>query len=114
MVAHRAVAVLALVPVLPTAAAVPRTVAVLVAALPVEAEPRVALQVVREVALAVAPVVAVAPREPSDAPVVLRDVAARASALVVKSSSRWKLPPLAACGFARAMVKPFAWLAVPR
>ena len=60
------------------------------------------------------PASAAAPRVPSGGPVVPRAVDASPSGHVVKSSSRWKRRPLAACASARATARPFAWRAAPR
>ncbi len=60
------------------------------------------------------PASAAAPRVPSGGPVVPRAVDASPSGHVVKSSSRWKRRPLAACVSARATARPFAWRAAPR
>ncbi len=60
------------------------------------------------------PASAAAPRVPSGGPVVPHAVDASPSGHVVKSSSRWKPRPLAACASARATARPFAWRAAPR
>ena len=58
---------------------------------------------------AAVPVSAAAPRVPSGDPVAPRAVDASPSGRVVKSSSRWKRRPSAACASARATARPFAW-----
>lgn len=63
--------------------------------------------------LVVAPADAEAPRVPLVDRVVPHDEDARASGPVVRNSSRWKPPRLAASGSERAMARRFAWPAVP-
>ena len=93
---------------------VPRLAVVSTQVLPPWVLPVAVAPAVRQVAgvvqaVAVAPVHVDPPRARSVARVALRVVVASPSGQSVKSSTTWKRRRLAACGFARATVKPFAW-----